>query len=216
MIRTATVTLTVIPAVAYRQKLPSGGAGVTVLRYGAEQPGIAAISKTSGEPIPTDNTPAGLYPAEAFQEAMERTAGMPYGRRGGVRLTGETPIEAPPEPEPEELREEEAVIDSDEYQRVVDLYTDKRGKLSYELLNRDFIQTAHQSGQVRLMIEDKAPADDIRFQVVKAQLRKITRNPTLTDGQIQKMTELLDEVSPKGVFRPLNDELRRWLRTGKA
>ena len=57
MIRTDTVTLTVIPAVAFRQKLPAGGSGVTILRYDAKQPGIASISKTSGEPIPAANIP---------------------------------------------------------------------------------------------------------------------------------------------------------------
>ena len=40
MIRTNVVNLTVIPAIAYRQKLPSGGSGVTILRYAVEQPGI--------------------------------------------------------------------------------------------------------------------------------------------------------------------------------
>ena len=86
MIRTDTVDLTVIPAVAYRQKLTSGGAGVTILRYDTKQPGIASISKTSGEAIPAANVPADLYPAEAFQEAIRLTAGMPYTKRGGVVL----------------------------------------------------------------------------------------------------------------------------------
>ena len=87
MIRTDTVDLTVIKAVAFRQKLMSGGSGITILRYDMDQPGIASISKTSGEPIPTDNTPADVYPAEAFREAIKLTAGMPYKKRGGVRLT---------------------------------------------------------------------------------------------------------------------------------
>ena len=34
-------------------------------------------------------------------------------------------------------------------------------------------------------------------------------NRNLTDAQVLKMAELLDEVSPKGVFRELNDELRK-------
>jgi hypothetical protein len=29
------------------------------------------------------------------------------------------------------------------------------------------------------------------------------------------MIELLDEISPKGVLRPLNEEIRNWLRDGK-
>ena len=62
MIRTDIVSLTQIDAVAFRQKLPAGGSGITILRYDADQPGIASISKTTGDPIPTANTPADLYP----------------------------------------------------------------------------------------------------------------------------------------------------------
>ncbi|MGN0130841.1 MAG: hypothetical protein ACI4AA_00180 [Lachnospiraceae bacterium] len=217
MIRTSTVQLTVIPAIAYRQKLFSGGSGITILRYEVEQPGIASISKTSGEAILSANTSMEIYPLEAFHEAIALTSGMPYKKRNAVRITQEIVIEIEePTGESEELKEIEVIVESQEYQRIVDLYTDKTGVLSYDLLNRDFIQTAHSSGQVRLMIEDRASADDIRLQIVKARLRNITRNPTLTDAQVLKMIDLLDEVSPKGVFRPLNDEIRKWLRAEKV
>ena len=112
-------------------------------------------------------------------------------------------------------REIEAVVDSAEYQRVVDAYSDKDGRLSYTLLNKDLIQTAKASGQVRLMIEDHASLEEIRLQVVKAKLRSVSRNPALTDDQVQLMIELLDEISPKGVLRPLNEGIRKWLRDGK-
>lgn len=112
-------------------------------------------------------------------------------------------------------REIEAVVDSAEYQRVVDAYSDKDGRLSYTLLNKDLIQTAKASGQVRLMIEDHASLEEIRLQVVKAKLRSVSRNPALTDEQVQLMIELLDEISPKGVLKPLNEEIRKWLRDGK-
>ena len=108
------------------------------------------------------------------------------------------------------------VVDSAEYQRVVDIYTDKAGRLSYELLNKDLIQTAKASGQVRLMIEDRASAEDILLQIVKAKLRSVSRNPALTDAQVKLMIELLDEVSPKGVLRPLKSEIWKWLREGRS
>ena len=38
MIRTDIVNLTVIDAVAFRQKLTAGGSGVTILRYDIDQP----------------------------------------------------------------------------------------------------------------------------------------------------------------------------------
>ena len=218
MIRTNVVELTVIPAIAYRQKLPSGDIGITILCYGVAQPGLATISKTSGDAIISANTPQGLYPAEAFQEAITLTNGMPYRRQKSVQVKEEIVLEAAEEElqeEPAELEDVSFVVDSPEYQRLVDRYTDKNGRLSYELLNRELIQTAHASGQVRIMIEEKATADEIRVQTVKAQLRNLTRKPSLTDAQVAKMIELLDETSPKGVLRPLNDKIRKWLRTGK-
>lgn len=35
------------------------------------------------------------------------------------------------------------------------------------------------------------------------------------DAQVAKMNERLDETSPKGVLRPLHDEIRKWIRAGK-
>ena len=44
MIRTNVATLTVIPAIAYREKLQDGGSAIVVYRKGETQPGIAGIS----------------------------------------------------------------------------------------------------------------------------------------------------------------------------
>ena len=83
MIRTNSVTLTGIPsAIAYRRKAKAGGSAIVIVRADSTQPGIATISKTSGEAIVSDNTPAELFPAEAFAEAIELTAGLPYRKQG--------------------------------------------------------------------------------------------------------------------------------------
>ena len=213
MIRTNSVTLTVLPALAYRQKFSSGGAGVVILRADATQPGIASISKTSGEPIVTDNTPADLYPVEAFKEAIELTAGLPYRKQGKPRIVAQDlqQVEVDPiEPE-EEVPEAEVVIDTAEYQAIVDAYTDKKGKLSYELINKELIQFGHGSEVVQRMLDAGDPEDRIRLYIVGTKFRNITGNKDLTDEQVLKMAALLDEVSPKGVFKNLNAELRTWM-----
>ena len=197
MIRTSTVQLTTISAVAYRQKLVSGGAGITIWGNNVRQPGLASISKTSGEAIPTANTPLEYYPPEAFAEAIKLTAGLPYKNLGKVQMPEGLAVEPEEAEEAPAQPEIEAVIDSAEYQRVVDAYSDKDGRLSYTLL------------------EDHASLEEIRLQVVKAKLRSVSRNPALTDEQVRLMIELLDEISPKGVLRPLNEEIRKWLRDGK-
>ncbi len=208
MIRTDVVNLTVIEAVAFRQKLMAGGSGVTILRYDVSQPGIASISKTSGKAIPAANTPSDLYPQEAFNEAIALTAGMPYKKRGGVRLEKKAVSEVPPAAD-EEALEEEVFIDSKEYQKLVERYTDRNGKLSYELLNRDLIRFAHMSRIVRAMLEEGVSLKKIRTYIVSHKFRTVIGNDKLTEAQILKMAELLDEVSPKSVFKQLDAELRR-------
>ena len=206
MIRTNVVELTSIKGIAYRQKLTSGGSGIVILREGAAQPGIASISKTSGEAIPTANTSKKLYPQKAFQEAIALTAGLPYKKQGSVQLKGKPVVEEKAAVEPVA---EEVVVDSAEYEKIVGKYTDKNGKLSYDLLNKDMIRFAHLSSVVRKMVESGESVDDIRLYAVGTKFRNIAENPKLTDEQVLKMVELLDEVSPKGVFKEFNAELRK-------
>ncbi len=209
MIRTNSVALSALPAVAYRQKLPSGGSCIVVVRSDATQPGIASISKTSGEPVPSENTPQDLYPVEAFKEAMELTAGMPYKKQGKPKPVL---IEVPDE----EVPEVEVVIDGADYQRLLDAYTDKSGKLSYALLNKELIQLMHRSSVARKMIENGESVEAIRTYVAATKFRSVTGNNDLTDEQALKLAELLDEVSPKGVFRELNDAIRTELGKNKG
>ena len=210
MIRTNVVTLSVIRGIAFRQKLTSGGSGVTILRYDCPQPGIAAISKTSGEPIPSDNTPLKLFPIAAFKEAIELTNGMPYRKQRNVRLDKEMLKELMDDPANEPPLPEEVVVDSADYQKVVEAYTDKEGKLSYDLINKDLIQFGFKSAKVSELLSSGASQDEILNYIVGYKYRTITENPDLTDAQIAKISELLEEVSPKGVYKELKGEIRRW------
>ena len=45
--------------------------------------------------------------------------------------------------------------------------------------------------------------------------RNVTGNKDLTDEQVLKMAELLDEVSPKGVFKDLTADIRAQLGASK-
>ena len=215
MIRTDTVTLTTIQAIAYRQKLPAGGSGIVVLSKDCAQPGIASISKTSGDPILSANTPKDKYPVEIFREAIELTAGLPYKKRGAPSAASAfAALKEPAEtPEEKKLEEElEVVVDSAEYKKVVDAYTDKKGKLSYALLNKDLIRFIHSSSVARSMIEKKASVSEITLYAAGSKFRGITGNHKLSDDQVKKMIELLDEVSPKGVLKEFTEELRKGLK----
>ncbi|RUR39184.1 hypothetical protein [Vreelandella populi] len=207
MIRTIMVELSTIEAAAYRQKLRGGHSGIVIMRYDTDQPGIATVNRKSGEPDPSHNTDLKLFPLEAFKEAMELTSGMPYSRRGKVKLSAEKEDASAQEETAEEL----ATVDSDEYEAIVKTYTNRKGELSYELLNKDFIQFAKSSKVISDMVANRALEDDIRDHVVKVKLESITGNRELTVAQTQRIVEMLDEVSPRHVFKELNDEIRKML-----
>ncbi|MDP3536126.1 MAG: hypothetical protein Q8S08_12140 [Halomonas sp.] len=207
MIRTTMVELSTIEAAAYRQKLRGGHAGIIIMRYDTDQPGIATINRKSGEPDPSHNTDLKLFPLEAFKEVMELTSGMPYSRRGKVKLSGEKEDASAQEETAEEL----ATVDSAEYEAIVKTYTNRKGELSYDLINKDFIQLAKSSKTVTDMVANHASVDDIRDHVVKVKLESITGNRDLTVAQTQRIVEMLDEVSPRNVFKELNDEIRKML-----
>ena len=202
MIRTKAVKLSVIQAIAFRQKISSGGSGVTLIRSDTKQPGIASISRTSGEAIPNKQTDLKKFPMEAFAEALELTKGLPYKKQKGVKAF-------------DVFEEEEIIIDSAEYQKIIDRYSDKNGKLSYELMNKDFIKFLKSSSIVRDMVAEGKSAAAIRNYVISNKIRNITGNDKLTSKELKKIVKLLDEVSPKGVYKELDSEIRRMLTANK-
>ena len=212
MIRTNIVTLTTINAVAYRSKLPSGGSGITIIRPDSKQVGNATISNKTGEPVPAANTPKNLYPQEAFQEAMELTRGMPYKKQGNVKN-----VDKYLKKEKKEVKKqpEEIVINIDEYNKIIAKYTDKDGKFSTDLMNKDLIQFAHRSSIVRGMIDDGDKADDIVNYILGNKIRNITGNDDLTDAEVDKIIEMLNEETPKGAFTPLKTDIRQSLAKAK-
>ena len=207
MIRTKMFELSTIDAAAYRQKLGGGKSGVVIMRYDTAQPGMAFLNKRTGEPDLAANVNTELFPIEAFQEALELTSGMPYSRRGTVKLSGPAEDAAAQEESPEEL----ATVDTAEYASIVKAYTNKKGELSYDLLNKDFIQFAKSSKVVADLAASKASVEDILNHVVKVKLESLTGNKDLSVEQTKRIVEMLDEVSPRHVFRELNDEIRKML-----
>ena len=217
MIRTNSVTLTCIPgAIAYRTKLASGGAGVVIVRADEPQPGVATISKSSGQAIVSENTPVAAYPDDAFAEAIEKTSGMPYRRQGKPKAPFMEMPDADAGGEGDADASAEAVVDGQEYQRIVDAYTDKDGKLSYDLLNRDLIKLAHRSDYVKKMVADGASEEDIRLHVVGTRFSALTGNDNLSMTDVTVLSGLIDEVSPKGAFKELNSEIRKMLSKAKG
>ncbi len=217
VIRTRLVELSSLEAVAYRQKLRGGQVGVVILRQDVPQPGLALLNRQSGSADPAHNTPSDLYPLEAFEEAIELTSGLPYSSRGPVRSpaavgagTGEegpVPAELGEDASPEAV----ATVRSADYGAIVKAYTNKKGELSYELLNKALIQAGRSNPFVATMVANGASLEEIRDHVVKANFEAVTGNRSLSQDEVTRIVELLDEVSPRSVLREFNDDLRNLL-----
>jgi hypothetical protein len=224
VIRTRLVELSSLEAVAYRQKLRGGQSGVVILRPDTAQPGLALLNHQSGQPDPAANTPAALYPLEAFQEALELTSGLPYSSRGPVRSPAAVPgapaASAVEAPAASELAEEPssadlATVNSADYQAIVKAYTNKKGEISYELLNKALIQAARSNPYVAELVARSATEAEIRDHVVKANFEAVTGNRAISQAEVNAILELLDAVSPRSVLRDLNEELRRILANAR-
>ncbi len=209
MIRSNIVKLNNRRMIAYRRKLKAGDSAIVLMSADTTAVGLATLSKRDNEPIISANTDVSLYPLEAFKEAAEMTMGMPYHKQGSVKVSADMFVEETAEEAPEEVE-----VDLKAYEAVVAAYSDKTGKLSYSLLNKDLIRFAHSSSIVRKMVADAKDVKEICKYIVSSKIRHIVKNPDLPEVQVDKIVELLDEVSPKSVTKELSEELRKMLKKG--
>ena len=210
MIRTRIVELSSIEAVAFRRKLKGARTALMILPYDGGQPGLALMNRNTGGADAAENSPERFNP-EVIAEAVELSAGLPFTARGAPRVSAEMAGFGQPEPDGEDDADEVETVCSEDYRAIVEAYTDKRGTLSYALLNKDFIQFAKSNRHVAKLVADKAGVEAIRAHILRAKLEWLTGNRDLSDAQIDRIVEMLDEVSPKSVFRELNAEIRRML-----
>lgn len=220
VIRTRLVELSTLEAVAYRQKLRGGQSGVVILRHDCAQPGLALLNHQSGEPDLAANVPADLYPIEAFREALELTSGLPYSSRGPVRSpaavagagsTGDSPQQSAILASEDTPEAELATVNGADYQAIVKAYTNNKGELSYELLNKALIQAARSNPYVADLAARKASEQEISDHVVKANFESVTGNRAISLAEVHAILELLDAVSPRSVLAELRGEIRSML-----
>ena len=85
IIRTTAMELSTIPAIVYKLKLSSGGAGLKILRLDRDAVGVFTIDRQGGLPQPYGKVDAVLFPEAAVDEALELTQGLPYSARGKIK-----------------------------------------------------------------------------------------------------------------------------------
>jgi hypothetical protein len=216
LVRTPLVELSILAGFAYRQKLRGGQAGVVILRNDCPQPGLALVNHRTGEPDLADNLPQDLFPREAFVQALELTVGLPYRCRGPVQIQSNLSSFVDARENGDDLSSIEsspsgalATVSGKDYAAVVKAYTNRKGELSYELLNKALIKAAHSNPFVATMISQGESLEKIRDHVIMANFEAVSGNHRLSLAEVNCIIELLDEVSPRSVLRELNDELRK-------
>ena len=208
IIRTKAVELSAIPAIAYKQKLAAGGAGVKVLRMDMDASAVVTIDKRGGDWIPYGPLNEDLFPVEAIDEAIELTSGLPFSARGNIKVV------------PVEVKVKEDVVEdapaeqldmtmSKEYQMLIDRYCDEKGKLNYNLMNKDFIQFAAKSQVVADMINADKSRDEIVNFIVRSRVGNITKMGDLDQQAAELLIESLDEIDPRSAFKELKAFLTR-------
>jgi len=211
IIRTTAVELTTIPAIAYKQKLSSGGAGIKIFRLDQGATAVFTIDRRTGEGSAYGQVDAALFPDEAVDEALELTGGLPYTARGKLNVTV---FEERKDAEDVEETEAEKIdmVDSDEYKALLARYANEKGKLNYSLMNKDFIQFASKSKVVASMAADKAAVGDILLFIVKSRTALLAgKKDSIDDAEAAALVETLDEIDPRSAFKELSAYIKRLL-----
>jgi hypothetical protein len=98
-----------------------------------------------------------------------------------------------------------------DYQAIVKAYTNKKGEISYDLLNKALIQAARSNPYVAELVARKTGEQEIVDHVVKANFEAVTGNRAISLAEVHAILEMLDAVSPRSVLAELCSEIRRML-----
>jgi len=215
IIRTPAVELMTIPAIAYKQKLSSGGAGIKILRLDTDASAVLTIDRRTGEGVPRGQIDSSLFPEEALSEAITVTSGIAYSARGKIKITVQADIKEADDVDETET-EKIDMVGSTEYSALIERYSDEKGKLNYPLMNKDFIQFASKSKTVADMVQNNASIDDLLRHILKNRAGFIAGvKESLSDAQTDALLETLDEIDPRSAFKELSLHLKRMLSRAK-
>ena len=212
MIRTKTVQLTTIKALAFKQKLQAGGAGITIVTPSGRA--VFTINKRDGTCAPYGVVDDKTFTKAVINEALELTKGLSYRRLGMITKvyddihSDETPVEL-------ETDDEKATVDviaSVEYKEFIAQYTDKNDKFSYQLMNKDLMQFAAKSSIVRGMLDEKAKVDSIVRYIIKSKAADLARNKGMEEDMLTAFIDTFDSMNTRSAFKELNAYLRGKMR----
>ncbi|MCL2405356.1 MAG: hypothetical protein FWC92_07395 [Defluviitaleaceae bacterium] len=213
IIRTKVVELEMIPAVAYKIKLKSGGSGIKMHRTDQDMTIFAQVDKRTGDVIIDGVVDQDFFPYASFDEAMDLLAGLPYSARGKVKIMVSDEVED------DEVCTDGAIgdlptaaqmLESDEFKAIVDRFSDESGKLNYALMNKQFMQFAQTSKVVGEMMGKRESEGDIRLFILKNRAAFLAnKREHLSDDEAKALLEALDEINPRSAFKELNLYIRK-------
>ena len=203
--------LSAIPAIVYKLKLSSGGAGLKILRLDKDAVGVFTIDHQGGLPQPYGKVDAVLFPEAAVDEALELTRGLPYSARGKIKVSVFEKKRDEDDVTPEEPQVAD-MVDSEEYNAIIARYSDEKGTLNYALMNKDFIQFAAKSKMVGDMAASQASEDDIIVHILRNRAAYLAdKKDSLSEAETRALIETLDEIDPRSAFKELKNHIRRML-----
>jgi hypothetical protein len=220
IVRTTAVELLAIPAIAYKLKLKTGGAGVKIHRLDTSSFATFTIDRRTGGLVAYGKVDEKLFPLAAQNEALELTTGLPYSSRGKVVVSATqsaaNDAQIAEADAIEEVVEDKkpCMVNSPEYLAITKHFSDINSqKFSFLRMNKEFIQFATKSKVVNKMIADKLGADAIVEYVVKNRAEFLSKNKQgLTDAEVKALIEILDEICVRSAFKELNAHVKRMLR----
>ena len=208
MVRTKAVRIESVNGMVFKQKLTSGGAGITIIT--PDDRAVFTINKRDGACVPYGKVAAEVFTAAVAEEALELTRGLPYKRLGAITKVyadnkyDETAVDL-------ETDDEKVLIDimaSVEYKEFIAQYTDKNEKFSYQLLNKDLMKFAAKSSMVKKMLSEKTDIDTIVMYIVKSKAADLAGNKGMDEAMLTAFIETFDSMNTRSAFK----ELRAYLK----
>jgi len=214
MIRTETVRLSRIAGLAFKQKLVAGGAGLTIIT--PDDRAVYTINKRDGSAVPYGVVDAERFAPAVVDEAMELTRGLSYKRLGSITKVYDDSHcdETPADLETGDDAPSVDVIASKEYEGFIMEYTDKNGKFSYQLMNRDLMKFVESSSVARTMLASDESDDAIMRYIVRSKAVSLARTKSMDDGFLAAFIETFDSMNTRSAFKELKAHIRA--KKGKA
>jgi hypothetical protein len=174
---------------------------------------VATINKRDGLAVPYGQYDDAVFTKAVFDEAVTLTNGLPYKLLGSVAFVGFENKTAKAEENTSDIEDDAEktdanVVSSKAYDDFIAAYTDKNGKFSYQLMNKDLIQFASKSKKVGDFIAAKHSDDGIVRYIVNMKAANLTKGLEMNDEETKAFVEILDGMETRSAFK----ELKSWLR----